>query len=105
MFEQSHDKLNFQTVQPNTISNLLCNVNKGAGIDNISVRFLKDGADVLGIPLHKSVIYPSNYLTFRSLNPSTKKVPKQILKILDQSHFYRLSWESDTRPNHGIFNR
>ena len=66
MFELSHNKLNFQTVQPNTISNLLksCNVNKAAGIDNISGRFLKDGADVLGIPLHRSVIYPSNYLTF-----------------------------------------
>ena len=47
MFELSHNKLNFQTVQPNTISNLLksCNVNKAAGIDNISGRFL------LGIPI------------------------------------------------------
>ena len=53
MFELSHNKLNFQTVQPNTISNLLksCNVNKAAGIDNVSGRFLKDGADVLGIPI------------------------------------------------------
>ena len=49
----SHNKLNFQTVQPNTISNLLksCNVNKAAGIDNVSGRFLRDGADVLGIPI------------------------------------------------------
>ena len=53
MFELCHNKLNFQTVQPNTISNLLksCNVNKAAGIDNVSGRFLKDGADVLGIPI------------------------------------------------------
>ena len=53
MFDLSHNKLNFQTVQPNTISNLLnsCNVNKAAGIDNVSGRFLKDGADVLGIPI------------------------------------------------------
>ena len=52
MSEFSHNKLNFQTVQPNTISNLLkpCNVNKAAGIDNQSGRFLKDGADVLAIP-------------------------------------------------------
>ena len=51
MFDLSHNKLNFQTVQPNTVSNLLksCNVNKAAGIDNVSGRFLKDGADVLGI--------------------------------------------------------
>ena len=53
MFDLSHKKLNFQTVQPNIISNLLksCNVNKAAGIDNVSGRFLKDGADVLGIPI------------------------------------------------------
>ena len=49
----SHNKLNFQTVQPNTISNLLksCNVNKTAGIDNVSGRLFKYGADVLGIPI------------------------------------------------------
>ena len=42
MFELSHDKLNFQTVQLNAISNLLkaCNVYKAAGIDNI--RYLVD---------------------------------------------------------------
>ena len=53
MFELSHNKLNFQTVQPNTISNLLksCNVNKTAGIDNVSGRLFKYGADVLGIPI------------------------------------------------------
>ena len=47
MFELSHNKLNFQKVQRNTISNLLksCNVNKAAGIDNVSGRFL------LGIPI------------------------------------------------------
>ena len=28
-----------------------CNVNKTAGTDNVSGRFLKDGADVLGIPI------------------------------------------------------
>ena len=52
MFELSHNKLNFQTVQSNTISNLLksCNVSKGARIDNVSGRFMKDGAIVLGIP-------------------------------------------------------
>ena len=50
MFELSHNKLDFQTVQPNTISNLLKSY-KAAGIDNVSGRFLKDGADVLGIPI------------------------------------------------------
>ena len=59
-------KVNFKTVQPNTVSNLLklCNVNRAAGIDNVFVRFLKDNANVLGIPLHRSVTYSSNYLIF-----------------------------------------
>ena len=53
MFELSHNKLNFQTVQSNTIFNLLnsCNVNKAAGIEDISGRFLKEGVDVLVIPI------------------------------------------------------
>ena len=53
MFDLSHNKLNFQTVQSNTIFNLLqsCNVNKTAGIDDVSDRFLKDGAGVLAIPI------------------------------------------------------
>ena len=48
MFELSHNKLNFVTVQSNTISNLLktCNVNKAAGIGNVSGRILKDHANV-----------------------------------------------------------
>ena len=88
MFELSHNKLDFQTVQPNTISNLLksCNVNKAAGIDNVSGRFLKDGADVLGIPITQICnlsIRLSHYLT------CTRKVLRLILKILDQSHFYQ----------------
>ena len=43
MFELSHDRLNFKTVQSNTILNLLneCNVNKAAVIDDVSGRFLK----------------------------------------------------------------
>ena len=66
MFELSHDKLNFRTVQSNTILNLLkeCNINKAAVTDNVSGRFLIDGANVLPSPLDKSVIYPSNYHTF-----------------------------------------
>ena len=51
MFELSRNKLSFQTVP--IISNLLksCNVNKAAGRDDVSGRFLKDGADVLAIPI------------------------------------------------------
>ena len=51
MFELSYNKLNFQTLQSNTSSCLLrtCNVNKAAGIGNISGRLLKDGVDELAI--------------------------------------------------------
>ena len=53
MCELSHNKRNFQTIQPNTISNLLksCNVNKATRIDNIYGRFWKDEAHVSGIPI------------------------------------------------------
>ena len=54
MFELGHNKPNFQKVQSNTISNLLkaCNVNIAARIDDVSGRFLKDGAVVF--LLHRS---------------------------------------------------
>ena len=40
MFTLGHNKLNFQTVQSNAISN----VNKAAGIDVVSGTCLEDGA-------------------------------------------------------------
>ena len=42
MFDLSHNYLNFQTVQPNAISNLLkaCNVNRAAGIINFILKVL-----------------------------------------------------------------
>ena len=88
MFELSHNKLNFQTVQPNTISNLLksCNVNKAAKIDNVSGRILKDGADVLGIPITQICNLSIRLCHFLK---DCKKVLRQILKSLDQYHFYQ----------------
>ena len=55
MSELGHDKLNFQTVQSNTISSLLraCNVNKTVGIEDVSGKFLKNGTDMLAIPITK----------------------------------------------------
>ena len=43
----------FQTVQSNFIINLLkfCDLSKAGGKDNLSGRFLKDGADVLVIEI------------------------------------------------------
>ena len=53
MFALSHNKLSFQTVKSNTVSNPLkaCNINKAIGIENISGKFLKDGANVLAIQI------------------------------------------------------
>ena len=53
VFESIKTKLNSPTIQSNTISNLLkaCNVNKVAGIEEVSGRFLEDGADMLVTPI------------------------------------------------------
>ena len=83
MFQLSHNKLNFLQIQPNTTSNLLkpCNVNKAAGIGNVSGKFLKDVADVLGIPIKQICNLSINLYHFL----------RQILKLLDQSYFYQMS--------------
>ena len=83
MFQLSHNKLNFLQIQPNTTSNLLkpCNVNKAAGIGNVSGKFLKDAADVLGIPIKQICNLSINLYHFL----------RQILKLLDQSYFYQMS--------------
>ena len=46
-------KLTFQTIQTRYISDLLknCDSNKAAGNDDLSGRFLKDGVDILTIPI------------------------------------------------------
>ena len=99
MFELSDKKLNFQTVQSNTISTLLkaCNVNKAVGIDDVSGRFLKDGADLLAVPItqicNSSIKLPHfpKDCKLAKLKPLYKKILRQILKILGESHFYHLS--------------
>ena len=47
------DSFNLATVSENTILNILknTNVSKAAGLDNLSGRFLKDGAEVLAEPI------------------------------------------------------
>ena len=49
MLGMNHVKLTFQTIQTNSILYLLksCNGNKAAGVNNVSNKFLEDGADVL----------------------------------------------------------
>ena len=52
MFDSNPKRVNFETIQTKYISNLLqnCDINKAVGIDNLSGRFLKDGADILTMP-------------------------------------------------------
>ena len=53
MFNLYPKKLTFQTIQIRYISDLLknCDINKAARIDYLSGRFLKDGADILTMPI------------------------------------------------------
>ena len=53
MFNFCPKKLTFQTIQTRYISDLLknCDINKAAGTDDLSGRFLKDGADILTMPI------------------------------------------------------
>ena len=52
MFDSNPKRVNFETIQTKYISNLLqnCDISKATGIDNLSGRFLKDGADILTMP-------------------------------------------------------
>ena len=65
MFNSNAKRLTFQTFQIKYISNLLCDINKATGIDNLSGTFLKDGADIFTMPVTQIAIYPSNSATFR----------------------------------------
>ena len=62
MFNFYPKKLTFQTIQTRYISDLskTCDTNKAAGIDDLSDRFSKDGADILTITItqiwHLSII-------------------------------------------------
>ena len=53
VLQLQENKFIFHTIESNSVLKLLKNVevNKAAGIDNISGRFLKDGADILATPV------------------------------------------------------
>ena len=53
MFNLNPKKLTFQKIQARYISDLLknCDINKAVGIDDLSGRFSKDGADILTMPI------------------------------------------------------
>ena len=50
---------NFSNVTENFVLNLLkdMNIDKAAGIDNLSGKFLKNGANILAKPISKYVIF------------------------------------------------
>ena len=83
MFDLSYNKLNFQAVQSNAISNLLkaCNTNKAAGIDDVSDRFLKDGTDVLAIPITQICNLSMKLSHFSKDKKGTKTDPKNFRPI------------------------
>ena len=97
MFNLNPKKLHFQTTQTRYISDLLknCDINKAAGIDGLSVRFLKDSGDTLTMPITqicnlsiKSSHFPKDCKAAK-LKSLYKKALKQILTILGQSPFFR----------------
>ena len=53
MFNLNPKKLTFQKIQTRYILDLIknCDINKAAGIDDLSGRFLKDGAGILTMPI------------------------------------------------------
>ena len=76
MFNLHPKRLTFQTVQTRYISDLLknCDINKVAGIDNLSVGFLKDVADILTM----SITHICNLSIKFSHFPQDSKVVKLI---------------------------
>ena len=93
MFNLNPNKLTFQTIQTSYISDSIKNYN--IGIDDVSGRFLKDGADILTIPITQICNLSIKFSHFpkdckvAKLKPLYKKILKQILKILGQSPFFR----------------
>ena len=97
MFNLNLKKLTFQTIQTRYISDLIknCDINKASRIDDLSGRFLKDGADILTMPITQICNLSIKFSHFpkdckvAKLKPLYKKILKQILKILGQSPFFR----------------
>ena len=66
MFNLNAKKLHFITIQSRYISHLLknCDINKGARIDDLSGRILKDGADILAVPITQICNLPIKFSHF-----------------------------------------
>ena len=100
--EQIIAEFTFHSIESSSVLKLLKNVevNKAAGMDNISGRFLKDGADILAIPVTQICNLSNNY-KLAKLKPLYKKGSKT-----DPKNFRLKNYrENNTRSNYGIFNR
>ena len=97
MFNLNPKKLHFQIIQSRYISDLLknCDINKAARIDDLSGRFLKDGADILTMPITQICNLSIKFSRFpkdckvAKIKSLYKKALKLILTILGQSPFFR----------------
>ena len=97
MFNLNSKKLHFQTIQSRYISDLLknCDINRAAEIDDLSSRYLKNGADILTIPITQICNLSTKFSHFpkdikvAKIKPLYKKTLKQITTILGQSPFFR----------------
>ena len=72
MFNLSPKELTFQAIQTRYISDLIknCDINKAAGIDDLSGRFLKDGADILTIAITQICNLSIKFSHFTKAQPS-----------------------------------
>ena len=117
MFNFYPKKSTFQTVQTKCISDLLknCHTNKAAGIDNLCGRFLKDGADILTIPIAQLCNLSIKFSHFpkdcevAKLKPlckkGTKTNPKNFRPISLLPIVSKTIEKVNTRSNHELFNR
>ena len=66
MFNSNLKKLHFQAIQTRYISDLLknCDIRKGARIDDLSGRFLKDVADILTMHIKPNLQFIHQVLSF-----------------------------------------
>ena len=92
------EKFELVCITEETIKKLLCclDASEAPGMDEISPKFLKDGADVLAKPICDIINLSIKLSTFSDkckiakLTPIFKKDPRVTLKIIGLSHCFPL---------------
>ena len=92
IFNLLPNKFNFSSVTEDFVLKLLkdMNIDKAAGTDNLSGKFLKDGANILAKPISKICHLSIKYSVFpkdcqvAKLKPLYKRVPQNFLEIIGQ---------------------